>query len=177
MTLATPTTLTTLAAEIDTLMADVVAYDGTAISGLTYSVGRRTVPEHASPPRVVWVLASGAPQAAQKHSFPGGRRSLLTRLLTLQAVCWGADVDATLDLSSAVLAAAQRRWGGRITFAGETWDTEPAVTDLGELVTLSFALQAAVLDRAPSRVTLTSAVPDSSAAVQGDGTLHVGETS
>lgn len=177
MTLATPTTLTTLAAEIEALMADVVGYDGAAISGLVYSVGRRTIPEHASPPRVVWVLTSGSPQAAQKHSFPGGRRALLTRLLTLQAACWGADTDATLDLSSAVLAAAARRWGGRIAFAGETWDTEPAVTDLGEQVTLSFALQAAVLDRAPSRVTLTSAVPDTSAVVQGDGTLHVGETS
>ncbi len=176
MTLATTTSLTTLQAEIDTLMTDVVAYDGTAFAGLTYAIGRRSLPEHTSPPRVVWVLTSGSPAPAQKHAFPGGRRSLLTRALTLQAVCWGADTDATLDLSSAILAAAARRWGGRIAFAAEQWETDPAVTDLGEVVTLSFALQAAVLDRAPSRVTLTSSVPDTSAVVQGDGTLHVGET-
>jgi hypothetical protein len=176
VTLSTTTAATTLQAEIDTLMADVVQYDGTAFSGLTYALGRRSIPEHASPPRVVFVLVSGTPQPAQKHSFPGGRRSLLTRALTLQALCWGADTDAALALSSAVLAAAQRRWGGRIAFAGEQWAEEPAVTDLGELVTLNFALQVAVLDRAPSLRTIATATPDSSAAVQGDGTLTVGET-
>jgi len=177
VTLSTSTAATTLQAEIDTLMADVVQYDGTAFSGLTYALGRRSLPENTSPPRVVFVLVSGTPQPAQKHNFPGGRRSLLTRALTLQAVCWGADTDAALALSSAVLAAAARRWGGRITFAGEQWVDDAAITDLGEVVTLSFALQAAVLDRAPSRVTITSALPDTSTVVQGDGTLHVGETS
>lgn len=176
MTLSTSTAATTLQAEIDTLMADVVQYDGTAFTGLTYALGRRSVPEHTSPPRVVFVLTSGTPQAAQKHSFPGGRRSLLTRALTLQAVCWGVDTDATLDLSSAVLAAAQRRWGGRITFAGEQWVDDPAMLDLGEVVTLNFALQVAVLDRATTTRTIATAATDSSGAVQGDGILTVGET-
>jgi len=49
VTLSTSTAATTLQAEIDTLMADVVQYDGTAFTGLTYALGRRSLPENTSP--------------------------------------------------------------------------------------------------------------------------------
>lgn len=171
----TPVTATTLTAEIAAVMADVVAFDGTTITGITYAIGRRAQALHASPPRVVWLLAGGPGGTGLEKRFPGGRRSLLTRLPVLRAVCWGADYDATLDLSGAVLAAMARRYGGRVVYQGEEWETDPASTDYGEAVVLSWQWPLAVLDRAPSRVTVTSTSLDTTAAVAGDGTIHLGE--
>lgn len=176
----------TITAEIEAVMGDVVGYDGNAVTGLgpdgatsvslSYAIGRRTQVIADTPPRVVWVLGGGTGAAAVKTSFPAGRRSLLTRQPTLRAVCWGRDLDAASDLASAVLAAMQRRYGGRIPFLGEDWNDDAAVTDYGEAVVLSWRWSIAVLDRAPSRVTVTSATPDTSAATTGDGVLHLGET-
>lgn len=171
----TPVTATTITAEVTAVMADVVDYDGAAISGLAWSIGRRSLPEHATPPRVVWSLGDGAGGPPLKKAFPGGRRSLGTRNPVLRAVCWGASLDAANDLASAVLAATVRRWGARIAFQGESWVADSAITDLGEVVTLSWAWPIAVLDRAPSRVEITSSVPDTSAAAAADGVLHLGE--
>ena len=186
MSLATPAA-TTIAAEVAAVMADVVAYDGSAVTGLgpdgvtsvalTYSVGRSTQAAQSTPPRVVWVLGGGAGSPALKTAFPGSRRSLLTRNPVLRAVCWGRDLDAASLLASAVLAAMQRRYAGRIAFQGEEWETEPASLDLGEVVTLSWAWPIAVLDSAPLRATVTSATVDTSTAVASDGVLHIGETS
>lgn len=186
MSLAT-TAATTIAAEVAAVMADVVAYGGGAVTGLgpdgetvvalTYSVGRSKQSELSTPPRVVWVLGGGAGSPALKAAFPGGRRSLLTRNPVLRAVCWGRDLDAASLLASAVLAAMQRRYAGRIAFQGEEWETEPASLDLGEVVTLSWAWPIAVLDSAPLRATVTSATVDTSTAVASDGVLHIGETS
>lgn len=166
-------------------MADVVAYDGSAITGLgpdgvtsvalSYAVGRRSTAQHATPPRVVWVFGSGTPSPAVKTAFPGGRRSLVTRNPVLTAVCWGRDLDAANDLASAVVAAMERRYGGRVRFLREDWETDPASTDYGEAVALTWAWPVAVLDRAPSRVTVTSSSLDTTAAVAGDGTIHLGE--
>ena len=185
MTAAT-TAATTITAEVDAVMADVVGYDGAAITGLgpdgvtsvalAYQVGRRYLAQHGTPPRVVWVLGSGAPTPAVKTAFPGGRRPLITRNPVLSAACWGRDLDAASDLASAVIAAMQRRYAARVRFLGEDWNTEPAATDYGEAVVLSWAWPIAVLDRAPSRVTVTSAIPDTSDAVAGDGNLHLGES-
>jgi hypothetical protein len=176
----------TIDAEIDAVMADVVGYDGAAITGLgpdgvtsvalSYAVGRRYLTQHNTPPRVVWVLGGGAPTPAVKTSFPSGRRALLTRNPVLRAVCWGSTLDAASDLASAVVAAMARRYAARVRFLGEEWTDDSAMTDYGEAVVLSWAWPIAVLDRAPSRVAVTSATPDTSAATTGDGVLHLGET-
>ena len=186
MTVAT-TAATTIAAEVAAVMADVVVYDGAAVTGLgpdgvtsvalTYSVGRSTQAAQATPPRVAWVLGGGAGSPARKTPVPRGRRSLLTRNPLLPAVCWGRDLDAASLLASAVLAAMQRRYAGRIAYQGEEWETEPASLDLGEVVTLSWAWPIAVLDSAPTLRTVTSATADTSTAVASDGVLHIGETS
>jgi len=184
MTAAT-TAATTIAAELAAVMADVVGYDGSAITGLgpdgvtsvslTYQVGRSYLPQHGTPPRVVWVLGAGAPTPAVKTSFPGRRRSLITRNPVLTAVCWGRDLDAASDLASAVVAAMARRYAGRIRFLGESWESEPAAMDYGEAVALTWAWPIAVLDRAPSLATIDSTSPDTTAAAAGDGTIHLGE--
>lgn len=184
MTAAT-TAAITIANEIAAVMGDVVAYDGSAITGLgpdgatsvslSYAVGRRYLAQHGTPPRVVWVLGNGSPTPAVKTSFPGGRRALITRNPVLSAACWGRDLDAASDLASAVVAAMQRRYGGSVRFLGEDWNTEPAATDYGEVVVLSWAWPIAVLDRAPGTRTVASASLDTTAAVAGDGNLHLGE--
>ena len=184
MALAT-TAATTIAAEVAAVMADVVAYDGASITGLgpdgvtavalSYAIGRRYLAQLASPPRVVWVLGNGSPSPALKTAFPGGRRSLVTRNPVLTAVCWGRDLDAASDLASAVVAAMQRRYAGRVRFLGESWEDAPAATDYGEVVALTWAWPIAVLDRAPGTRTVASATFDTTAAVTGDGTIHLGE--
>lgn len=184
MTAAT-TAATTIAAELAAVMADVVGYDGASITGLgpdgvtgvalTYKFGRRYLAQQGTPPRVVWVLGGGSPSPAVKKDFPGGRRSLVTRNPVLTAVCWGSDPDAASDLASAVVAAMQRRYGGRVRFLGESWEDAPAATDLGEVCALTWAWPIAVLDRAPGARTVASATFDTTAAVAGDGTIHLGE--
>lgn len=184
---AATTAATTLAGEIDAVMGDVVGYDGAAITGLgadgvivvplTYSFGRRAAAKHAYPPNVRWTFGSGAGGAALKTAFPGGRRALLTRLPQLRAACWGSSPDAASELASAVLAAMQRRYGGRVVYQGEDWEADGAVTDLGDVVTLAWQFPIAVLDRAPTRATVTSTTPDASVATQGDGQMHLGENS
>lgn len=179
------TTARTIAAEVDLIMADVVGYDGAAITGtgpdgstsvaLSYAVGRRYLAQHNTPPRVVWVLGSGAGAPAVKSAFPDGRRALLTRQPTLRAVCWGKDLDAASDLASAVCAAMVRRYGGRIPFLGEEWADDAAATDYGEAVVLSWRWSIAVLGRAPSTREIASTSLDTTAATTGDGTIHIGE--
>lgn len=176
----------TITAEIAAVMADVVAYDGSAITGLgpdgatsvalSYAVGRRYLAQHNTPPRVVWVLGNGSPTPAVKTSFPGGRRSLITRNPVLTAVCWGRDLDAASDLASAVVAAMQRRYGGRIRFLGESWESDAAATDYGETVALTWAWPIAVLDRAPSLREIASTSFDTTAAATGDGAITLGES-
>jgi hypothetical protein len=169
------TATTTLSDEIGALMADVVDVTGAAFSALTWALGRREDPRHASPPRVVWVPVAATPKPAQKHAFPSGARSVLTRVLQLEVRVWGetlAQADAVL---AGVLAAAHRRWPGRWSYLGERWEADPAQMDLGELVTATVAVEFAVLDRPKTVATLIAATPDTTAAVAEDGVLHLGE--
>lgn len=175
--MAATTAATTLADEIDAVMGDVVGYDGSAITGLTHAIGRRELSAHAAPPRVVWYLGGGGGGPAVKKAFPGGRRSLRTRLPTLRALCWAETLDATLALSNAVLAAMERRYGGRLPYQGEQWADESAQIDLGEQCELAWTLQLAVLDRAPTTATVTETAFNTSTASSTDGVLHIGETS
>ena len=48
-------------------------------------------------------------------------------------------------------------------------------TSYGEVVALTWAWPIAVLDRAPGTRTVASATFDTTAAVTGDGTIHLGE--
>ena len=169
------TATTTLSDELTALMADAVDVTGAAFSGLTWGLGRREDPRHASPPRVVWVPVAATPKAPQKHAFPGGARSVLTRVLQLEVRVWGETLHQADALLAGVLAAAHRRWPGRWSYLGERWETEPAQTDLGELVTATVAVELAVLDRPKTTANLIAANLDTTAAVAGDGVLHLGE--
>ena len=77
----------------------------------------------------------------------------------------------------AVLAAMERRYGGRLPYLGETWAEDPALIDLGEQCELAWTLQLAVLDRAPTLATVTETAFNTSTASSTDGVLHIGETS
>ena len=169
------TATTTLSAEIDAVMADAKLPDGPAIAGLSYSLGRREVSAHASPPRVVWVPVRASPKPPVKSAFPSGARSIATRSLELSVRCWGADVDAADQIAQAVLAAAHRRWHGRWSYGGETWGATDAQVEFGELVTMSISVDLAVLDLTPTTARVTSAAFDP-AATRGDGILQPGDT-
>ena len=102
---------------------------------------------------------------------------LYTRRLTLRARCWGVDTEAASDLASAVLRAAYARWtAGAVSPVTETWPQgQSDVAALGEYADLTLTLSLAVLDAAPTLVTLTDATLDTTDAAASDGRLHAGE--
>ncbi len=169
------TALTTLSAELAALMGDVVDVDGVPFPGLVWALGRRELSAPASPPRVVWVPIAATVEPPQKHDFPGRARSVLTRALSLEVHVWGVDVDQADAVLAGVIAAAHRRWSGRWAYLGERWQSDPAVTDLGEEIVATIAFECAVLDRAKTFTTPTSATFDTTDAAAGDGVLHLGE--
>lgn len=166
---------TTLAEEIAAVLSDVVDVTGAAISGLTFGVGRRELTLNTSPPRVVWVRTGAQPGPPVKNHFPTGTRSVVTRSMELALHAWGSDENATDLLVAAVLAACHRRWHGRWSYRGETWESAPAQTEAGEMAVVRITVDTAVLDRPKTTVTIETASPDPTPAVAGDGVLHVGE--
>lgn len=159
--------MTTLATEIDAIMADVTGWTG------EHAIGRRALAHLDAPPRMVWVPVRATPQPAMKVS--GATRSIATRRLAFAVYVWCETADALSDSIDALLAAVHRRWHGRWSYAGEDWSDEAAQTDLGESATVTISVDLAVLDNAAVTATLTAAEFNTTPAAEGDGTMHVGE--
>ncbi len=174
---------TTLAAEVAAIMAD-VAVD---VPGVATAFGRRAAANHNSPPMVGWWPASEVPAGARKNSFPGGRRELYSAELTLTVRCWGiavtpdrtyaaTDAEAVMLLRESVLACLQRRWPGVHRWTRGVYVVEPSQADLGESVDLTIILSVGVLDRAPTRASITTTSLTTAAVPFADGLLQPGET-
>lgn len=159
--------MTTLATEIDAIMADVTGWAG------DHAIGRRFLAHGEAPPHMVWVPVRATPQPAMKIS--GATRSIATRRLAFQVYVWCDTPDALSDAIDALLAAVHRRWHGRWQYAGEDWVTEAAQTDLGESATVALTVDLAVKDNAAVTATLTAAEFNTAPAVADDGVMHVGE--
>lgn len=159
--------MTTLATEIDAIMADVTGWTG------SHKIGRRYLAHNAAPPRMVWVPIRATPQPAVKIAGP--TRSIATRRLAFAIYVWCESADALSDTIDALLAAVHRRWHGRWTYAGEDWTDEAAQTDLGESATVTITVDLAVKDNAAVTATLTAAEFNTAPAVADDGVMHVGE--
>lgn len=159
--------MTTLATEIDAIMADVTGWTG------SHALGRRALVNLEAPPRMVWVPIRATPQPAVKIAGP--TRSIATRRLAFSVYAWCETADALSDSIDALLAACHRRWHGRWSYAGEDWAAEAAQTDLGESATVTITVDLAVQDNAAVTATLTAAEFNTDPAVADDGVLHVGE--
>lgn len=159
--------MTTLATEIDAIMADVTGWAG------SHAIGRRFLAHGEAPPHMVWVPVRATPQPAVK--IDGATRSIATRRLAFQVYVWCDTPDALSDAIDALLAAVHRRWHGRWQYAGEDWATEAAQTDLGESATVAITVDLAVKDNAAVTATLTAAEFNTAPAVADDGVMHVGE--
>lgn len=159
--------MTTLATEIDAIMADVTGWTG------EHAIGRRHIAHLKAPPYAVWVPTRATPQPAMKVAGP--TRSIATRRLAFSVVLWCETADTLSDSIDAIMAAVHRRWYGRWAYAGEDWIAESAQTDLGESATVTLTVDLAVLDNAAVTATLTAAEFNTTPAVEGDGTMHVGE--
>jgi len=159
--------MTTLATEIDAIMADVTGWTG------DHAIGRRFLAHGEAPPHMVWVPTRATPQPAMK--IAGATRSIYTRRLTFAVYVWCDTPDALSDTIDALLAACHRRWRGRWSYAGEDWVVEAAQTDLGESATVTITVDLAVKDNAATTATLTAAEINTAPAVAGDGVMHVGE--
>ena len=174
---------TTLSAFVTAVMADLAA-DIPAVSSV---IGRRAASAFQSPPMVGWWLATEAPEGSRKNASPGARRELYSSKATLVVRCWGiaatpsntyaaTDLEALLLLREAVVGCVHRAIPGAYTWVGAQYVTEPSASDLGEAVDLAFILRLGVLDRAPTRATVTTATLDPPADATGDGFLSPGET-
>lgn len=174
---------TTLADEVTAIMAD-VAVD---VPGVATAFGRRAAAQHNAPPMVGWWPSTETPQGARKNAFPSGRRELYSSELTLTVRCWGiaatpdntyaaTDLEAAMLLRESVLACLQRRWPGAHRWTRSAWVTEASQSDLGESVDLTIVLCLGVLDRAPTRASITSTSFTTAASPLGDGVLQPGET-
>jgi len=174
---------TTFATVVTAIMADLA----TDVPGVATVIGRRAASAHNSPPMVAWWFATEAPEGARKNGFPGGRRELYSSKVTLVARCWAVaatpshtyaatDLEALLLLREAVVACVHRAIPGAYTWAGAQYVTELSASDLGESADLAFVLRLGVLDRAPTRATVTTAPIDPPAGATGDGALSPGET-
>lgn len=174
---------TTLLAEVTAIMAD-VAVD---VPGVATAFGRRAAAQHQSPPMVGWWPSIEVPRGARKNAFPSGRRELYSSELTLTVRCWGiaatpdntyaaSDLEAAMLLRESVLACLQRRWPGAHRWTRSAWVTEASQTDLGESVDLTIVLCLGVLDRAPTRASITTTTLTTAAVPFADGLLQPGET-
>lgn len=174
---------TTLLDEVTAVMTD-VAVD---VPGVHTAFGRRAAAQHDSPPMVGWWPAAEVPEGSRKNAQPGGRRELYSSALTITVRCWGVaatpdhtyatnDLEALMLLRESVAACMQRRWPGTHKWSRGVYVVEPSQTDLGEAVDLTVTINVGVLDRAPTRATVTTAPIDPPAGATGDGALSPGET-
>ena len=174
---------TTFAALVTAIMADVA----TDVPGVATVIGRRAASAHNSPPMVGWWFATETPEGARKNLFPDGRRELYSTKVTLVVRCWAiaatpdnvyaaTDLEALLLLRESVVACVHRAIPGAYVWAGAQYVTELSASDLGESADLAITLRLGVLDRAPTRATVTTATLVPPAGATGDGALSPGET-
>jgi hypothetical protein len=161
------------------VMADVIA----AIPTATSEVSTRGLPEHGSPPRVIWVPGDdewGAPQKRPRAGYATGR-SLATCVAGVDLHCWGATRNDTWTLVRAVVRALVTRLGGAESSARirrGRWVAVTGAMTAGEAYVLSIAvaLDVPALPDPPTSATPTSAAITATGAVAGDGYLDAGET-
>ena len=156
MSIGTPIGPTTFSQEVAAVMADVTQ----DLGSVSVAIGRKDATVETAPPHVHWMPSTESPAPARQQPYAGGARSFVTRQMIVRIRCWGLDTDATDALWSSVLAALFRRYGSGsgFSFQGATWNTNDAsVTELGESVTGTVVLPIALLDRAPTRVVITTA--------------------
>jgi hypothetical protein len=174
---------TTFAALVTAIMADLAA----DVPGVATVIGRRAASAHNAPPMVGWWFATETPEGARKNAFPSGRRELYSTKVTLVVRCWATaatpsytyaatDLEALLLLREAVVGCVHRAIPGAYVWAGAQYVTELSASDLGESADLAITLRLGVLDRAPTRATVTTAPLDPPAGATGDGALSPGET-
>lgn len=144
----------------------------------TSAVTTRSLPEHAEPPRVLWVPSRDrweAPQKNRRAGFASGR-SLATRRAGVELHCWGATIAATEDLVAAVARALRVKCGGASEFLsidGGQWLAAQGATTLGEayVLSLSVAIDVPALPDPPRTATPTS-TSFQTAGTAGDGVLE-----
>lgn len=163
----------------DAIMPDVVA----AIPTATSEVSTRGLPEHASPPRVIWVPGDdewAAPQKRPRAGYATGR-SLATCMAGVDLHCWGATRADTWVLVRAVVRSLVTRLGGAdgvSRIRRGRWISVTGAVTHGEAYVLSIAvaLDVPALPDPPRTTTPTSAAITATGAVAGDGYLDAGET-
>lgn len=170
-------------ASIDALHDAIMPAVLTAIPGTTSEVSTRGLPEHASPPRVIWVPGDDEWGAAQKRPRGGyaSGKSLATCHAGVDLHCWGATRPDTWALVRAVVRSLVTHLGGAAEVCRirrGRWIAVTGAATHGEAYVLSIAVAMDVpaLPDPPATTTPTSAAIDATGAVAGDGYLNAGET-
>lgn len=172
------TEVTDLQALHDAVMPDVVA----EIAGCVSEVSTSGLPEHAAPPRVIWVPSRDRWDAPQKRPRGGG--STGTSLATCRAGadlhCWGDSITSTWTLVKSIVRALKRRAGPEpfVSIDNGFWLTAQGATAHGEayVLQITVALDVPALPSPPRTATPTAAAIDDTRSSSGDGNVDAGET-
>lgn len=157
-------------ADVVTAIMEPVA---TAVTGLTWALSTRAQPQHASPPRVLWIPQGAGYGPARKDA--SNPRRLYTWRQTVRVEVWGETVEQVESVHALVVRGLHREAHAVMRLSGGRWvDTEGATT-LGELYTFSVDLDFALTEATATSVALDAAEQDSTGATDGDGNLDSGE--
>ncbi len=145
-----------------------------------FATGRRNLAARDNPPRIVWAFAQdtigpasrSVPQARVPQRFG---RSVATVQATVEAHCWGGDLDEAEALADAVMLAVHAAAPGVSALRGLDWES-PNLNERGEAVAVTFVVHVPVADTAPGTVTPTARAFDTTGAAAGDGVLEPGDT-
>lgn len=167
--------------DLDTLVAQIMPDVIADVPTVAHELSTRALPEHAAPPRIVWVPSRDRWEAGQKRPRGGGStgKSLATCRAGLEVHCWGASRAAAWTLVKAVVRALRRRLGPEpfLFIEGGMWLATGQMTQ-GEAYALaiSVALDVPALPDPPATTTVTAAAIDNTRSTAGDGFTDAGET-
>ena len=153
--------------------ADVMGPVATAVTGLTWEISTRAVPQHASPPRVLWI-----PQAASygpPRKDASNPRRLYTWRQTVRVMVWAETIAAVEELHVRVVRGLYRQAHAVMRLGAGQWVDVEGATTLGELYSFLVDFDFALADATASTATIETATADTSSSAAGDGFMDFGE--
>ncbi len=144
-----------------------------AVTGLTWELSTRAAPQHASPPRVLWIPQAASYAPPRKDA--SNPRRLYSWRQTVRILVWAETIAAVEELHVRVVRELHRTAHAVMRLGAGQWvDTEGATT-LGELYSFVVDFDFALTEATASTATVDTATADTDTTVAGDGSMDFGE--
>jgi hypothetical protein len=145
----------------------------TALPALTWELSTRAVPQHASPPRVLWIPQAGAYAPPRKDA--SNPRRLYTWRQSVRILVWAESITAVEELHTLVVRELHRTAHAVMRLGAGQWVDVEGATTLGELYSFAVDFDFAVTEATASTATIDTATADTDTTVAGDGSMDFGE--